>query len=543
MINDDWAFTRTFQAWGEGRFVSTGWGPDASRGGGPSLVAQLAWAGAVTWVLGDSLTALRVSVLTLGVIGSAGLMMLLRSLGTAPWISFLGALALAANPLFLSQSFTFMTDVPFVTFLILALLCLQVGLKNARWSLVTLGLFLSLLATLTRQLGIVVPLGLVIGSLFHPGGRSLGRGRTVFLALGIGVLPWLGYEFLLSHLGSSPVSQHSVVHDIFRQAVEKGFSDYLLFVATQFCWAFGYVAFLVSPVVMLCFRSFMGSRAFRVALVLSAGGFLLSEAALLAGFLNPPVLLYRNVLVDFGIGPILLKDTYILGIQRLSAMPQWLYVACAWWTLVAGVGLGVMTVSFLRGLSPKGSPGDRERNEFFPLVLLVTGSAYLGIILISGFHDRYLIPLCAIVIVWILSRHAHRPRTGPSAGGAALALASLVPVAIFGVLATRDFMEFKRHQKMAHDFLVNELRMDPCRVDGGFEFNGYHCYDPGFRPAEGLSWWWVREERYLMALGEIPGYRVVERYPFTRWLGRNGAVHVLEPLSEPKDPSPSGKSS
>ena len=62
-------------------------------------------------------------------------------------------------------------------------------------------------------------------------------------------------------------------------------------------------------------------------------------------------------------------------------------------------------------------------------------------------------------------------------------------------------MDMKRSLKKAQDYLVLPDERAACDFDGGLEFNGYHCYSPDFSPRDGLSWWWVRKEDYLITLG------------------------------------------
>jgi hypothetical protein len=98
-------------------------------------------------------------------------------------------------------------------------------------------------------------------------------------------------------------------------------------------------------------------------------------------------------------------------------------------------------------------------------------------------------------------------------------------------------MEMKRSEKKAQDYLVHQLKVEPCDIDGGLEFNGYHCYSPDFRPKKGLSWWWVHKEDYLLTLGDLPGYRLIRTFPFIRYLGPDGAVFVLKPSSASENAS------
>ena len=104
----------------------------------------------------------------------------------------------------------------------------------------------------------------------------------------------------------------------------------------------------------------------------------------------------------------------------------------------------------------------------------------------------------------------------------------LLFLAIVTVPCVRDFIEMKRSLLKAHRYILTDLKADPCRVDGGFEFKGYHCYQKDFVRRKGLSWWWVTREDYLVTLGPLRGYRVVKTFPFHRYIGANGAVYILQ---------------
>ena len=58
----------------------------------------------------------------LALVASGALYFILRELEASPRVALLGALSVAANPAFLLLSSSFMTDVPFVAFTLLALL-------------------------------------------------------------------------------------------------------------------------------------------------------------------------------------------------------------------------------------------------------------------------------------------------------------------------------------------------------------------------------------------------------------------------------------
>jgi 4-amino-4-deoxy-L-arabinose transferase-like glycosyltransferase len=525
MVNDDWSFVRMLEALvNEGTFIATGWGK-----GGPSAVVHILWGAAFTFVTGFSLTMLRLSVLFLGVLSSFALLALLRRLGASPWMALFGAVTLVVNPLFLSQSFTFMTDITFVCAAIFAIFFIHRGMESASLFSLSIGFVFSLAAILTRQIGIVIPLSFCVLCLMHPRARELRRLKLILVAIAISLVPWPLYEWFLHSIGSTPVTEHEVFRNILGRPLEKGFPDYAVFIYTQLVHVgLGYTAFLISPLLACRYWDYLKTKpAFRWYFGLLTGALILAEAGMLLGLFTLPVQLYRNVIIDFGIGPILLKDTYLLGIQRSAPLSAPVFYFMVYWAALAvGVLLGLGFSSFRSMVRMARSAGSDI--PFVPALCLLAACMYLAIITLTDFHDRYLIPVCALLIVWLVgtqfSGKFDQLRRGIIPG-----LGMLAVLAVTSPLLVHDFMEMKRTLTQAQQYLVRDLKVDPCRIDGGFEFNGYHCYKKDFQKVDGLSWWWVEHEDYLLTLGELPGYRVVRVFPFRRYVGRSGAVYVLQP--------------
>ncbi len=528
MVNDDWSFVRSLDALrDEGRIIRTGWGP-----GGPALITHLFWALGFTKVVGYSLTALRVSVLVMGIAGSMGLLILLRLSGASRWLALWGTLTLVFNPLFLSQSFTFMTDITFVAITVFSVLCLYLGAQKSQTVLIVIGMVFALLAILTRQIGIVIPLGFCAICFLHPKGRELGRLKIVLLALGITLTPWVAFEVFLASVGSTPVTDHDVIHGILRNPLTKGFYGYLGYVSSLlFGVALGYSCFLVSPVLALSYRRYFGWKAFRHFFIVWTAAFALFEAALFTGLLDPPVLFHRNVIFDFGIGPIMLKDTYVLGIQRTSTISKPLFYLLVYWAVPAVLVTLALMASSLKDLLSRGYRSTDQRMSFLGSFCLITALIYMGIILLTGFHDRYLIPVCMLFIVWLVAETRSSDVLSLSWKQFAPAVVPFVVIAVLGIGGVRDFMETKRSVAEAHQYLVTQMNVAPCHFDGGFEFNGYHCCKRPFEPRQGMSWWWVEREDYVVTLGPLPGYRIIKTFPFDRYLGPDGASHILQPLT------------
>ena len=90
------------------------------------------------------------------------LLILLRLFKAGAAEALWATLTVVFNPLFLSQSFTYMTDVTFTSMMIFSVLFLAVGMESRKTYVIALGLVFALLAILTRQLGIVIPAAFVL---------------------------------------------------------------------------------------------------------------------------------------------------------------------------------------------------------------------------------------------------------------------------------------------------------------------------------------------------------------------------------------------
>jgi hypothetical protein len=527
-INDDWAFYRSLERFlSNGEIMGTGWGP-AHASGGPSLFTHLLWGALFAKTFGLDPATLRISEVVLGLMGCIGMFALVFMQGRAFSLSLLCAFALAANPLYLSQSFTYMSDVPFTALLIWSLVFIGQGIKRSSYFCLVMGLILSLMAILTRQVGIVLPMALIIASLFQ--GRSLGLNPfiVVGLTLIIATAPWVCYEILLFIHGGDSIVRHQVFHNILRYPLEKGPLGYSLFIMSRlFLVALPYICFFALPVIILRIGPLTRSpylRRIGLIILIFTGMAALGD---LLNFIHIPVIFYQNVIYDLGIGPLLFKDTYILGIDRSWSLPGSLYAL-----LVAAAAFAVISMAFIIHGHYKAAhliPGEKtpDNARFIGELCLIAMLLYLGIILLTGFHDRYLIAPVVFLLVF-LALSSPMTRFKGSVPMWLVSVALIGAMAVFSVTGVRDFMEIKRAQARALNHITGDLDVEACAVDGGFEFNGYYCYDKDYERETTKSWWWVQDERYAVTLGPLPGYEVVKKFPYRRIMGPDSAVFALK---------------
>jgi hypothetical protein len=147
-------------------------------------LAHSLWGAAWSLVLGFSFVTLRLSTLAFALLASCALYLILRELEASPRIALLGALTVAANPVVLLLSSSFMTDVPFVGCTLMALLCYIRAMRRGQVRLVWWAGAWAFAACLDRQIGLLTPLAALPLLVPRPQGEPMKR-SAVLVAIGV----------------------------------------------------------------------------------------------------------------------------------------------------------------------------------------------------------------------------------------------------------------------------------------------------------------------------------------------------------------------
>ncbi|WP_295634949.1 hypothetical protein [Novosphingobium sp.] len=103
----------------------------------------------------------------------------------------------------------------------------------------------------------------------------------------------------------------------------------------------------------------------------------------------------------------------------------------------------------------------------------------------------------------------------------------------FSILGTREYNNWN----VARWASLNRLMKDgvsPREIDGGFEFNGVYLYDFNYHDTSksttrAKSWWWVDDDRYMIAFGPMEGFHTFRTMPFDKPLtGGRGTIYTLK---------------
>jgi 4-amino-4-deoxy-L-arabinose transferase-like glycosyltransferase len=555
-----------------------------------SPLSQAVWGAAWSAVLGSSFASLRLSTIALALAGSWALYLTLRELGARSGLALAGSLGLAMNPVFVLLSASFMTDVPFVALTAIALLCYVRAATRNRVALVWWAGMWSLLAFLTRAVGVVMPAaGLPL--LLRPGDSSRRRfGVAVALAVPWGAMVLAGL-LMRQRLGSTSVMTRWLWNLEAGVAVAPNVRMVLL------------VSFYLLPVLLAAAGA---HRLSRRPLALLAGVVAVAGVVLaVLGEIPPPLGAHQNwTLLEVGASRALLsgrlsvheppwlgiplRAVNLLALTVLVAicfsrtgplramvgryLPDQLLRHLAWRRVFRpepgspsrrpGPDGGHRAASAARGVSATGwhqeaSLRDEDRTgrrcatgDASPILepssgqLLARASlvAYLAALvvltnLLWTFHDRYYLPLLPPLIALTLGIPGAPARLSRPAIGA---------LVIFGAVGLVG----------AHDALrVNEAAGEAVRaltrrgvplseIDAGYAWNGWLLYahpenlGPDRTPRQDVPWVTSeRRPRYVIATTPLEGYDVMREVAWSGlpWPAPTRLL-VLERRCTPTDP-------
>ncbi len=572
-LSDDWAY-----AWPVRSLCEQG-EIDLLPWTGASAIAQVGYGAVLCKKLGFSFETLRASTLVLGVVADLGLLVLLRLFAVPMSVALVATLAFALTPLRVNLAFTFMTDLPFTALAVWSAYFYARGLGSRRTLDLALGASLCVAAVLVRQHGVFVAAAAALAALpfRHPDrGAQMAppeidpnAARALRRRLGLKPAPLPTAEPSPSSAPPAaevapPKESDERAHEPYRARLVRGaicLGPPLVALLLYYAWLYllhgapEAVARKASEATNLdllglgnlVFRGSQTLGASLLPLTLLASGLVLrtvpirSLFAMLVLGVASGLLWARegalmpylpNVVYDFGVGALTLRDTLFLGFPP----PLEVGVAFRWpLTIVATVSAGVLVAA----ISSASKTLRAAESDFVALALLfLLGGSLLHT---RYYFDRYLLPalpfaavLGAIGLESIRARRravlekavrdVAETRARPSAAAAVM----LLVVGCFSVGGTRDWMEMNRARFALLDRLVAE-GVTPDRIDGGFEFNAWHLAKASGRAptdaevvigheSSAKSWWWVIDDEYVISTRELDGYDIHAHHIYRRAL-------------------------
>ena len=514
---DDWIYAATVKSILEkGRF-------EIQTGSSANVFAHAYWGAIFCLPFGFSFTALRFSILTLGIIGVLATYFLLKELSQSYTLSLLGALTLLVNPVYFWSCNTFMTDISFYCFAVLAVLFILLGNRTNSFVVTAFGLALSLISILIRQVGIAIPVSYAIAYLLQRGVRPRTLFNAVLPALA-GISIHITFRLWVAHYQRMPQElnpQYKMAIDL----IMHGPFGVCHNIAGVGLYALFYLGMFLFPFIILLDRNadrLDSNRAARYWL-LGISWFCITLMALRMLVKGRCMPYFQGIIQTHGLGPMLLRDTGNLRVN-LPVVPRAITVFWFCMSVISAIGAVYLTYYCICALSQflRGCKGSARGAEYWNLsISLLVGVFYFAPTAVVYFHDRYyllLIPtcmmLCTIGAGFSISHKIHKTSMFVS-------VFLILITAGFSTCATRDYMEWNRVRWTVLKQLEDEgIRAN--NIDGGSEFNGWHISE---RPSDvsnggfglGATVWCVEGE-YVVASGKLAGYKELRRYPFKRML-------------------------
>ncbi len=468
----------------------------------PNLVLQVGWGYLFCLIFkGFSFTYLRFSTLFLAITGASIAFKTTKELTQSRQAAFFNALALSFSPLYFCLSFSFMTDVPFLAFCLLAIWQFQKYLKTGAEKQLFFTALWSIGAFLIRQPGILLLAALIVFVFFEK--RLMARKlQTAFWLAILLLLAWFGFEKgVKPWMGISenyvPVSS-LFVNKLVEQPFEFFLAIFRILVKTVIylgLFSLPFFPFLFSK----CRK--LGMLKWKIQLPVFVLNFVLLLFLIKIGKVFP---FGGNILFNFGLGPELLADVFIHQLPNTPHLPAWTMLSANFTGQIAGSWLLIFVGKTFHALPVK-------TQKFFFFLFLVN-ALYLPLMSITSFFDRYLLlPLVSLFLflAWQVPTESWRKNW-----------ASFLPLflmAWFSFAGTKDYLNWNRSRLEAFHYLQSK-QLSIKDIDAGYEYNGWYNYQAGFKQKEGKSYWWVEGDSYAITLGQLPGFEPVQSFSFYRYL-------------------------
>lgn len=522
-LNDDWTYGVSVKALvEEGRmFYLTEW---ACK----TLVGHVFWGALFCLPFGFSYTALRFSQLTAGLLGSIAAYYLCLELGASRRTALVCALTLLVNPLYFQLSNTFMTDVAFTAGCTLAILLLIKGMLYSRIVMSGLGWILVGISIWVRELTLMVPAGFALMQVYRFGITLKVLARAALPTVVFFVLLWIHQNWLVDAFGF-PNLNNGRSNAALDTLIEKPFK-FVMTTTSGIAALFMYLGLFALPM-LIWFRPMRKQDVSALEYKLmnyTTGAFVVLAGAVM--LLKQRIMpLGKNALIKLGLGPLTLRDTYLLHLPNLPQAPTWFWLLITVVSLFGAIFLVRFAVVIIMRMWELNASKRAETKQWIMFFLFGMLLLYSAAVITSGYFDRYLLIYLPILAAFYILLGSESESLSRFRYVGVVGVLSVF--ALFGSLATHDYISWNRLRWDIVEDLNKTKGVPPDKVDGGYEVNGTLMFDIGLTTDNTKSWWWVDDDEYVIAFGPMPGYEIVEKRAFPNYLySDESAIHVLKRL-------------
>jgi hypothetical protein len=496
-LHDDWTY-----AWSVEHFLKTGklevldWSIHYP-------FAQILWGALFCLPFGFSFSALRLSTVMLAWLGALALYGTLRELGRTRTGSLIATLVLIANPVFFLLSFSFMTDVPFVSVSNIAFFFIVRAFSRRKPLELWLGCAFGVVGFFIRQIAIAIPGAVLVYVIFAPSFRT----RKYLLPPIIASLFICLTPLLIAQISglTSQYTSREWVFDKWIHQYELGIPGLLRVIMHS-----GLALFPMSvPLVALFYRRVRFWIVIAVLLLLTACSVLLTPEI-------PKPLDGMWNLISLG------KERRLFrGLPDPDFVASWLNYPLLAFSLFSSTGI-IMKLIDAVAIEKTLRPFVWYAFSHFVLIMAVWLFDAWG-------SDRYSIVLLPPLIV-ILANSQLKSKT---------TIAGIMLLSLISMLVTWSETQNNRAAATGLSWLRHR-GINFSEIDAGYALNGWYLYAhpenlaPGNTPDRDVPFVTTNEKKpYVIATSPISDYRVIRRYTWSiplRSLDYN--IYVLEQVPD-----------
>ena len=504
-MDDDWVYARSVQDLMHGIF--------RLPGAQAIALGHTGWGVVFASIFGFSFSILSVSTLVMSATCVALFYLLLRRLQVNARYALLGTALLGCNPIFVYLSYSFMTDVTFLTYTLGACLCFVIGVQNHSTRWFWLGGALVALAYLTRQFGILLVVAALL-YLWMSGGWSWRR------AVAISVLPVSSAVVYMLWERTQPTPLAVYYASSVRRAAMQDLAQYALDRAQTLALVVAIPGLCLAPLLKLPRRVLWILPLFGYMVFFQFRSFQVFGSAFPA---NGSIVDNSGYFSCCNVAPIWSPSVWLI-IGVLAAVVLSLYL----------IWLVEWVRDWLRTRSWRSSISD-PAFIVYASGLLMGGSVIAVGLYAPFFYDRYFLPVLPALMLPVLRRLSAQDTAGEAhAIRYAWRWLVLVPIAVFAVACQHDYLvRAATRWQGAQQLLASGIPAD--RIYAGFEWQGWYLYDEGER--------YIREKGDLQhvvfppaavtdpvyAVMELTGgqYSEIGSLPYQSWLEGGNTGHML----------------
>jgi len=509
-LNDDWSYAKNVESLAlENELSFHDWGA-------MTLIVHNLWGALFCKIFGFSFTVLRISTLVLGWGTLIATFLFFKEGGMKKQFAFWATILFASNLFFLANAFSYMTEVPFLFYLITASLFFLKGTNGKGNRFIIYGTIFSILATLVRQIGVLAPFAFFFVFIlknkfsFKTFFQAIAPSLFTFLSLKIFEY-WREANFGLSkNYGNTSDLLDNITNGRLAFALEN--------ISYQFFTYWG--LFLIPLLFVLIFYFWK-----KIPRGVQISAVVITLLCYLYFILKPNKDFLGNTFHNLGFGPINLPSSNFNSPPHIGKN-DWdnLYLIA----FIAGIFLLKWILIRVYQLFIFYKNKKSAAVNWSTLYGLTAAAGYFTFLMINNHHiDRYNIIAFPFLILFLVPLEEDFQF---SKYFTMIGLILISCVSIYSISATHDYLSWNRARWEVTNFGTDDLKIQKKHINGGFEYKGWndilYYVEPNWEDVEA---WNTHHEQYKIAFSPQCKYNVIKSAAYTRYLPpRVDSMYLLQ---------------